>query len=76
MDNSLFKKHLKVFNERNDNKNKLIIFIKNRTKILLKENEIKIEKNIVSFNISSVKKSLLYKNNIKEILKEEGFILK
>lgn len=76
MDNSLFKKHNKLFNERNENKNKIIIHIKNKTSISLKEQEIKIENNVVSLNISSIKKSVLYKYNLKNLLEEIGFFHK
>ena len=76
MDNNLFKKHIKLFNERNENKNKVIEHIKNKTSIVLKENEIKIEKNIISINVSSIKKSIFHKYNLKEILKEIKLIYK
>ena len=76
MDNSLFKKHLKLFNERSENKDKLIEHVQNKTKIVLNKNEIKIEKNMVSLSVSSVKKAILHKYNLKEILKEIGLTYK
>ncbi len=76
MDNSLFKKHLKIFNERDKDKNTIIEHIKNKTKIVLNENEIKIEKKKVSLNISSIKKAELYKHKLEERLEEIGFYYK
>jgi len=75
MDNSLFKKHLKLFNERDENKTKIIKHIKEKINFNLKEEEIKIEGKKVSFHLSSIKKSVLYKNNIKQILEEIDFKL-
>lgn len=76
MDNLLFKKHIKLFKERDENKTKIIEHIKSKTNIILKENEIKIEKNTVRLSLSSVKKSTLHKHKIEEILKDAGLIYK
>lgn len=76
MDDLFFKKHIKLFKEREESKIKIINHIKNKTNILLKEEEIKIEKNVISLNVSSIKKSTLYKFNLKEIFSEIGFIYK
>lgn len=73
MDNSLFDKYKKVVKERDEDKEKIIKIIKKETSIDLNEKEININNKKITFNISSIKKSLLFKNKIKEILEKEGY---
>ena len=75
MDNSLFDKYKKVVEKRDEDKEIIINFIKEKTGVILDYNEIIIDEKKITLNISSIKKSILFKNKVGELLKELGFIL-
>ncbi len=75
MDNSLFAKYKQVVEKRDEDKGKIIDFVKEKTRVILLESEIVIDNKKITLNISSVKKSILFKSKIGELLKELGFFL-
>lgn len=75
MDNSLFAKYKQVVEKRDEDKEKIIDFVKEKTGVVLNYSEIVIDDKKITLNISSIKKSVLYKSKIGEILKELGFFL-
>lgn len=75
MDNSLFAKYKQVVEKRDEDKGKIIDFVKEKTGVILLESEIVIDNKKITLNISSVKKSILFKSKIGELLKELGFFL-
>lgn len=75
MDNSLFNKYKKVVIQRDQDKEKIITFIQNHTSITLQNNEITLDGKKITLHLSSIKKAHLFKKNIKQLLKEEGFIV-
>lgn len=76
MDESLFKKHLYTIKKNKDSKEELRTLIQEKLGISLDDEELNISKKVVIFNVSSVKKMFLLKNDIKSFLKEKGFISK
>lgn len=76
MDEGLFKKYTKTLQERDKAKESLIAIIKEKTGIVLNEEEINISKKEVTLFISSVKKTQLLRKNIKELLEAQGFSFK
>lgn len=76
MDQGLFSKHIKKFQEILDNKNYIIKIIKEYTGVILNENEVTISKKEIIINTTSVKKNILVQKNYKDILNKKGFILK
>ncbi|MFA6608554.1 MAG: hypothetical protein WCT07_01435 [Candidatus Paceibacterota bacterium] len=76
MDESLFKKHIINIKRRKNNKEELILFIKEKTGVDLEETMITLSKKEVSFHLSSVVKQKLFQKNIEEILKQKGFTFK
>jgi hypothetical protein len=76
MDEGLFGKYAKTLRERENNKERLIRRIQEKTGIELQIEEISLSKKVVVLFVSSVKKTALLGKNIKEILEAEGFSLK
>lgn len=75
MDNSLFTKYKQVVEKRDEDKEKIINFVKEKTGVVLNYSEIVIDDKKITLNISSIKKSILFKSKIGELLKELGFII-
>lgn len=75
MDEGLFRKHILQIQKVQDNKEQICIHIFESTGVEILKEEIVITKNNIKLQISSVKRSVLVRKNIKEILKEKGYIL-
>ena len=73
MDLSLFNKYKNVVQKRDEEKDKVIEIIKKETGVILKIEDFIIDNKKILFNISSIKKSHLFKKGIEEILKREGY---
>lgn len=76
MDEGLFKKHLINIKKRENSKDEILIYIKEKTGVILEKKEIVVSKNKITLNISSVVKQKLFQKNIIILLKEIGYILK
>ena len=76
MDQSLFTKHLVNINKQKNNKAEILLYIKEKTNIVLEEKDIVLSKKQVKLNISSVIKQKLFQKNITGLLKEKGYTLK
>lgn len=75
MDQGLFTKHIKNILERDASKQKVITLLLEKTGIELDESEITLSKKDISLSTSSVKKSILLKKGIKDILQSNGLNL-
>lgn len=75
MDTNLLKKYEILISKNKQEKEELISYIKDKTTILLKEKEIILEGKKISIQTSSLKKSILFKNNIKNLLQEKGYVM-
>lgn len=76
MNEGLFEKYSKVLQKKKSEKEEIINLLKEITEIIFKEEEIEINKKIISFHISSVKKTILNQKNIKIKLEEKGYSMK
>lgn len=76
MNEGLFEKYSRVIRKRQSEKEEINNFLKEITGIDFKENEIEINKKIISFHISSVKKTIFIQKNIKNKLEEKGYQIK
>ncbi len=78
MNEGFFEKYSKVIKKRQSEKEEVYKLLKETTGIDFKEEEIEIEinKKIISFNISSVKKTILNQKNIKTKLEDKGYQIK
>ena len=76
MNEGLFEKYSKVIKKRQSEKEEIHTLLKEITGIDFKEEEIEINKKIISFHISSVKKTILTQKNIKNKLEEKGYQIK
>lgn len=76
MNEGLFAKYVHVIAKRNNSLEEIIEFIEKETGILLTHDEIILQKKTVSFQTSSVKKTLLHKKTIQEFLKGKGYVVK
>ncbi len=76
MDENLFRKHLTNINKRKNNKEEIILHIKENTGVELDESTITLSKKIITLHISSATRQRLFQKNITEILKQKGYILK
>lgn len=75
MDQGLFTKHIKNILERDASKQKIISLLLEKTGIELDDSEITLSKKDISISTSSVKKSILLRKGVKEILQSNGFNL-
>lgn len=76
MEEALFTKHLIEIKKQKNNKKEVILIVKEKTGIVLKEKEVFLSKKEVVFHVSSVKRSKITQKRIIEILKQEGYVLK
>lgn len=75
MDQGLFTKHIKNILERDALKQKVMLLLLETTGIELDDSEITLSKKNVSISTSSVKRSILLKKGLKDILQSNGFNL-
>lgn len=75
MDQGLFSKHIRNILERNSKKKELIQFLLEKTGVCLDESEIIISKKDISFSVSSVKKSILLKKGLADLVESKGMRL-
>lgn len=75
MDQGLFGKYNRVVLERKNKVEEIIDFIKKETGATIEKDEVVLKKNIVSFQVSSVKKVVLQKKSIKDFLEGKGYIV-
>lgn len=73
MDQGLFTKHLKNILERDIAKQKIITLLFEKTGVQLEESELSLSKKNISLSTSSVKRSILLKKGMKELLQDNGF---
>lgn len=76
MDEALFKKHLTNIKKQKNNKEEIVLFIKEKIGIDIDESTFTISKKEITFNLSSVIKHKLFQNNLEELLKQKGYSLK
>jgi hypothetical protein len=73
MDESFFAKYALQIKKRNDSKDEIINYIKEKTGILLESETITLSQKKITFQISSVLKQKLFQKNIVKVLEEKGF---
>lgn len=76
MNEGLFEKYRKVLVQKQSEKQEVLILLKEILGIDFKEEEISVQKKLISFHISSVKKNILIQKNIKTKLEEKGYMMK
>jgi hypothetical protein len=74
MDEGLFKKYSIQVQKNKDVKEDLLVYIQEKTALILTQDEITISKKVVTIQTSSVKRSLLLQKKIKEVLLEKGYV--
>lgn len=75
MEKGLFEKYSKVLHQQSSQKKEIIDFIQITCGAIFYEEEIVIQKKKISFQTSSVKKTILQNKNITEFLIKKGYIL-
>lgn len=75
MDTGLFEKYSKVLHQQSSQKKEIIDFIQVTCGAIFSEEEIIIQKKKISFQTSSVKKTILQNKKIIEFLTQKGYIL-
>ena len=73
MEISLFNKYKNVVQKRDEEKEKVIEIVNKETSVVLKSEDFTIDNKKIVLNVSSIKKSHLFKKGIDEILKKEGY---
>jgi hypothetical protein len=76
MNEGLFEKYSKVIKKRQSEKEEILTLLKEITGVLFNEDEIVIKNKIISFSVSSVKKTILLQKNIQPKFQEKGYIVK
>ncbi len=76
MNEGLFTKYVRVLEVKNKQKKEVLKLLQEIVGILFLEEEVEINKKVISFTISSVKKSILLQKNIKLKLQEKGYSIK
>jgi translation initiation factor IF-3 len=76
MDSSLFGKYKKEIEKQKNKKQTIIELIQTTTGVHIEEGDIEIKKTEVSLHLTSNKRSILYRKQIKTILQEHGYSLK
>ena len=76
MDESFFTKHLIEIKRRKNNKEEILLHIKEKTGIELDEDMFSLSKKDITLHVSSVMKQKLHQKNITSVLQEKGFTLK
>ena len=75
MDQGLFHKYAVTIKKEHDKKEELLMFIEKEIGVRLLPEEVIIQKNKISFQVSSVVRILIQKKSIGEFLKQKGYIL-
>lgn len=75
MDEGLFVKHITLLRGTKKVQEEILLYIQEKTGILLQEEEIQIRKKKIHLRTSSVKRNNLIQKNIQIILQEKGFTL-
>lgn len=75
MDDSLFSKYKKEIIKQKTKKQEIISFIEKELKIKLQESDIEIKGKKIIFTISSIQKTILFKNKIQEKIKTIGYFI-
>lgn len=75
MDGSLFKKYEQRIQKNKTEKEELLRYIEEKTKVALLEGEISLTNKKITIQTSSTKKAFLQKGNISSWLKEKGYTL-
>ena len=75
MEGSLFKKYEQRIQKNNTEKEELLRYIEEKTKVALLEGEISLANKKITIQTSSTKKAFLQKGNISSWLKEKGYTL-
>ncbi len=76
MNEGLFEKYKRVIIQKQSEKQRVIEILKEISGIDFKEDELVIEKKVISFHVSSVKKSIVLQKNIQIKIEENGFKIK
>ncbi len=76
MNEGLFEKYKRVIIQKQSEKKRVIEILKEITGIDFKEDELVIEKKVISFHVSSVKKSIVLQKHIQIKIEENGFKIK
>lgn len=75
MNEGLFKKHIQQILLRTNIKQQIILSLKEKTGIEIDEEEITLSNKKITLSTSSVKKTVLLKKGIKEVLQTLGYTL-
>ena len=76
MNEGLFEKYKRVIIQKQSEKQRVIEILKEISGIDFKEDELVIEKKVISFHVSSVQKSIVLQKNIQIKIEENGFKIK
>jgi hypothetical protein len=76
MNEGLFEKYKRFIIQKQSEKQRVIEILKEISGIDFKEDELVIEKKVISFHVSSVKKSIVLQKNIQIKIEENGFKIK
>lgn len=75
MDGNLFKKYEQRIQKNKTEKEELLLYIVEKTGVILEGEEVTVSSKKVKIQTSSTKKAFLQKGNIELYLKQKGFIL-
>lgn len=75
MDQNLFDKYKQEIQKQKSKKSEVCLIIKEKTGIVVNEEEIEITKKTVKIYTSSIKKNSLHSKKVQEILKQSGYTL-
>lgn len=75
MDTSLFSKYNKALEKRKSDKDSICTLVFEITNVELLDEEIGIEKKVLRFMVSSVKKMKLRNKELERVLQEQGFTI-
>lgn len=76
MNEGFFEKYKRVIIQKQSEKQRVIEILKEISGIDFKEDELVIEKKVISFHVSSVQKSIVLQKNIQIKIEENGFKIK
>lgn len=76
MNEGLFEKYSKVLKEKKSEKEELIGILQEITGIMFTPQELSISKKCISFQTSSVKKSIVHQKRIEDALQQKGYSIK
>ncbi len=76
MNEGLFEKYSKVLTQKKSEKDEIINVLQEVTGITFIPQEVTITKKSISFQTSSVKKSVVYQKRVQEILQQKGYSIR